>query len=394
MRKSIGTLIIVVCILVSVILGFAYREGYFRDTIHVPDDYPTIQEAINAAKPGETIRVSKGIYYENIVVDKSVSLLGENKENTLIDGSGKGDVVNITADSVKLTGFKIINGGDNGIKTKGQFTEIYNNIISSNNESGIRVGSPNNTISFNNITFTHLGISVEGPDDNLISDNTCSNNYRGIFIGFNAINNVISYNVCINNTYGIDVFYGSNNIVTNNTCSKNDQGISMRGSDGTVTNNICHSNRIGISLSVSIINLSSNNCYDNEYGIYLSDSRKNIVSMNLISNNTDGIYLSSSSNNNTISNNNISKNVRGIYFRPWGVFSPTSNNNKIFYNNFIENTNQSHQHNATNTWNDGNSTGNYWSDYAGLDTNNDGIGDTKLPHQGVDWDPLMFPLTT
>ena len=51
-----------------------------------PADFYTIQGAINAASPGDTIFVYSGTYYENVVVNKTVSLIGENRSNTIIDG--------------------------------------------------------------------------------------------------------------------------------------------------------------------------------------------------------------------------------------------------------------------------------------------------------------------
>ena len=54
--------------------------------LQVPWDFPTIQAAINGAESGDTIQVSAGTYYERIVVNKSVTLLGEGRENTIIDG--------------------------------------------------------------------------------------------------------------------------------------------------------------------------------------------------------------------------------------------------------------------------------------------------------------------
>ena len=76
-------------------------------TITVPDDYPTIQEAINNAADGDTIFVRSGTYYENVVVDKAVSLTGENVEGTVIDGGGSGSVVMIAANGVNVSGFTI-----------------------------------------------------------------------------------------------------------------------------------------------------------------------------------------------------------------------------------------------------------------------------------------------
>ena len=57
-----------------------------------PDNYTTIQGAINDANDGDTVFVYNGTYYENIVVDKSINLVGEDNEKTTIDGNKSGNV--------------------------------------------------------------------------------------------------------------------------------------------------------------------------------------------------------------------------------------------------------------------------------------------------------------
>ncbi|MEM3581076.1 MAG: hypothetical protein QXQ64_07425, partial [Candidatus Bathyarchaeia archaeon] len=59
------------------------------------ESYKNIQEAINNASPGDIIHVSSGIYYENIVINKSVTLIGKDRENTIIDGRSLGNVISI-----------------------------------------------------------------------------------------------------------------------------------------------------------------------------------------------------------------------------------------------------------------------------------------------------------
>ena len=54
----------------------------------VPNDYPTISDAIRNASQGDTIYVKNGVYYENPVIDKSISIVGEDSENTIVIGSG------------------------------------------------------------------------------------------------------------------------------------------------------------------------------------------------------------------------------------------------------------------------------------------------------------------
>jgi len=81
------------------------------------DHFNRIQDGINAVPENGIVYVYNGIYYENVVVNKTINLIGENKETTIIDGGGRGDVVNITANRVNISNFTISNGFS--------FTDIY-----------------------------------------------------------------------------------------------------------------------------------------------------------------------------------------------------------------------------------------------------------------------------
>ena len=73
----------------------------------VPQDYPTIQKAIDAAALGDTVFVKNGIYSEDIRIYKQISLIGESEEDTVIIGSGVGGVITISSDNVKISGFTV-----------------------------------------------------------------------------------------------------------------------------------------------------------------------------------------------------------------------------------------------------------------------------------------------
>jgi len=92
-------------------------------------DYTHIQWAVDNASEGDTVYVEAGAYEENIEVNKTLSLIGDGRDNTIIDGGNEGTVLSITADGVSLTGFKIINSE---VDDEGAGWIIYGGIILSN----------------------------------------------------------------------------------------------------------------------------------------------------------------------------------------------------------------------------------------------------------------------
>jgi len=183
----------------------------------------------------------------------------------------------------------------------------------------------------------------------------------GIYLGSGVNDCNVSGNNATNNCYGIYLFAGSSyNTLTNNNASNNTYyGIRLySSSNNTLSNNTC-----------------SNNA---QYGICLEHSSHSTVSNNTANSNHLGICLNSSSNSNMLINNTASNNT-------WGIDVGGSSNNTI-YNNYFNNMNNAYD-DGTNIWNTTNSTGpniiggpymggNYWADYTGNDTNEDGLGDT------------------
>ena len=169
----------------------------------------SIQEAINEAENGSTIHVPSGVYYERVVINKTVSLIGENVSTTIIDGNNGGTVVNITADNVTIAGFTVRNSGwgwvKNGIYVyRADRCEIKNNFLFHN---------------CHNIRLNHSGNSR-------VLDNTVDGNGYGIrFINsFNcmAINNNVSN--CIG---GVHLQNATNCTVKRNHFTQNSQGIRL-----------------------------------------------------------------------------------------------------------------------------------------------------------------------
>jgi parallel beta-helix repeat protein len=158
----------------------------------------------------------------------------------------------------------------------------------------------------------------------------------------------------------------------------------------TILGNNITDDALGLGYSLSITNAQNNTIYDNNItnnggGISLYNSRGNsIYGNNILGNNAWGISIGINSSNNTIYGNNLTNNFYGI------GFDDLSNNNTIYHNDFMNNYSQVHGPGIGNFWDNG-SGGNYWSDYNGTDSNQDGIGDTPyiIDVNNTDHYPLM-----
>jgi parallel beta-helix repeat protein len=234
LKKAISTLLIIICL--SSISGLVrYRISVKASTgliytqtsvIYVPANYSTIQEAINHANPGDEIFVNKSIspYVENIVVNKSISLVGEDRDFTTIESSGVGNVINVTANNVKITGFTIMKSG-----TPSPF------------DTGIRIEySSGNIISHNKIINNYIGISIDFFGSTVISDNIISfNTFHGVYL-YSSNNNTISGNTISSNGYnGVYLYSSRNNTISGNTILNNFYGIFLTSSS---SNSIYHNN--------------------------------------------------------------------------------------------------------------------------------------------------------
>jgi len=103
------------CLLFVALLWIASSSLSLATIIHVPGDYPTIQEGINAANPGDTVLVAPGIYYENVLMAEGVNLIGSGMDKTTIDGRGLSDVVScLTINNYLIEKFTVQNSQQGG----------------------------------------------------------------------------------------------------------------------------------------------------------------------------------------------------------------------------------------------------------------------------------------
>lgn len=258
-------------------------------TIRVPQDFPKIQSAINNASLGGTILVSNGIYNEQLVINKTIILIGAGVNKTFLNGGWTQIAIQITAANVTVKGFTI-----QGFKT------------------GIIINQTQNIhIQENKITQT---------------------------LTKGAIYMINSQNITI-----------TNNTLTNNYCPgawmfKTNQ---TRFLQNTIT-------------------------YNGGVGIYFENCTNFVAKDNLIESNVGDAIAFAYGYNLLITGNTFAFNgYRGIW--------ATNSNGTAYHNNFIQNFENARSIRSNFTWdNDYPSGGNYWSNYTGIDANNDGIGDT--PH--------------
>jgi len=189
-------------------------------------DFNKIQDAINSAFSGDTIFVKNGFYKENLVVEKSIILIGENKIDTIVDGGIKttflkkeSTVIQVNADNVKISGFTFQNA--TGIDGRG----IY--IL----KEGGKGYTSNNNISDNIIRDCSYGMIIVNPVRNIIRNNSFYNCTGGFYIddvGCIALldcKNITIQNLTTSNiTVGIDISFSDNITVTNCTITGTNRG--------------------------------------------------------------------------------------------------------------------------------------------------------------------------
>ena len=357
-------------------------------TIVVPDEYSTIQEAIDVADDGDTVFVKKGTYQEQVLeINKSILVLGEDKSKTIINFDppvvnytfyfhtlqAHATAITIDANDVKFSGFTINMPTDmdslGGINATGDRIEIVSNNLG--REGNVRLNGKSAIISEN---WIPAGLNIIG-DNHTIMNNLLEGGLdtQGIYnrIAGNTIRDVVlnsSFNLFFNNTLAwLKMWYCDFNFISNNTMDRITMGTPC-------FNNTVSKNKItGPGL----------------WGLLIGSGSCNVFHDNLISNYTGGSpgYGIAIGGNHAVAEHNT------------------------FYRNILINNNRHVSANweilgSGNHWDNG-EEGNYWDDYDGADNDGDGIGDVPYVVEGCKRDddagglvsfifgqdnyPLMFP---
>ena len=276
MRKR--TLLIFSALMLLAFLSAPKLETQAKESqsiINVPLNYQTIQDAINHASNGDTILVSQGIYPENVVVNKSVSIIGENPNTTIVDGNGLESAFYVNVDNVSIRNFTLQHG-----------------------YSGVWLFNSNNcTINTNNMKTNTYGIKLYHSCNSIISNNNVNNN----------------------EWFGISLYYSENCTLRNNSLAENNFNFAVDGD--TLSDFICNidtSNTVDNKPIRYLINqhnltIDSSTFPEIGYLAFVNSTNINVKNLTLTSN-MQGILFAYTSNS-TINNVNASDNWYGIYLK-------------------------------------------------------------------------------
>ena len=387
MKKGIPIIIVVLLLILTPTSSIATYERYQQSVsmgniLYVggsgPGNYSRIQYAVDNASNDDTVFVfgDSSPYFEQIKVNKSINLVGEDKNTTIIDGNRtNGDTITVNADNVSIAGFTIQHSGkqkeDSGIKVHSNYNTVKENIIRDN--GWVYYGY-----------YKHGGLYINQGTHNIILNNTITSNCEaGIYLHHSDNNLIQNNNIYDNTALGIISNESSYNMIIENDVHDNFCGMTFwpYSTYNTLEENHVHDHPgCGIAFKIySDHNIIRHNRFINnlEWGIMLGfgPTKHNIIEYNLITGTTGG-------QNNWFEGSGL---VLSIAFR-----------NTIRYNNFIGNKHDVYLENSLlNLWNK-----NYWDSYKGF-----GIKlimghfaelytyhpEKKIPWINIDWHPALEP---
>lgn len=332
----------------------------------------SISAGIQLSGAGDTIEIQPGTYDENVLLDRSVQLVGIGEP--VIHGLGKASVVTITADGCVLRGFVIEHSG----------------AMLVDEDAGVLLKSSNNRIEDNHLRDVLFGIYLLQSNHNQIVGNTVygrslhdiGDRGSGIHI-WNSGYNTLDGNTIVEARDGMYLQNANHSVIRNNRIHDLRYGLHyMYSDDSEFEGNIFYNNVAGAAIMYSKrVRFRHNAFLHNRgfasYGVLFQSDDDCTAEENIIADNAVGIFMEgvqrTAFRRNTISGNDLA-------FR---VFS-SSTENLFEQNNIVENLSPlevigSH---TDNHWN-GATAGNYWSDYDGFDLDGNGIGDTPYKIQNV-----------
>jgi nitrous oxidase accessory protein len=329
--------------------------------IVTPQGVPySLSQALQTAKPGDTILLRGGVHKGPFVINKAVRLVGE--DHPILDGGGRSTVVQLEAPGILLKGVTIRNSGD----------------LLANEDAGVLVAAPGIHVEENHFQDVLFGVYVRRAPGSVVRGNHLHGKPLPVPRRGDLIRLWYSDGATIedNRVYGgrdVVLWYSNHLTIRNNTVETGRYGLHfMYCHDALVVGNRLMNNSVGAFLMYSRrLHLENNWIVDNRgpsgYGIGLKDMDDNVVSKNVLAGNRVGLFLEQARG--CFEGNLIAGNDRGM------VLFPSARGNRFADNSFLENGEQVIIEGGaglmtSNTW-----EGNFWSDYRGGDRNGDGFGD-------------------
>lgn len=352
----------------------------------------SFQERIDRAQPGDTLTIEGGVYEENVVIDKPLTIEGVG--DPVIDGGGEGDVVTITADNVTISRL-VIRGSGRAISQEPAAVKVLD--------------ADRPTIKHNRIEQSHFGIHITGSSGAVIDNNqidlgvapverrghaiylwevtegavhgnTVTNAADGIHLEFSE-DNGIAMNTVTGSRYALHFMYSHNNRILDNSFAGNLAGaVLMFSHELLLKGNELSENRRGATgtgillKDVDDIWVEGNRILRNKYGLTADGAPQEegataMFMRNLFALNDTGLGLMSSAPITFVENAMIENTVQ---VEALGGDLAGDLMSEAHPGMAPEGSRAGASRDPV--WSIG-GRGNYWSDYRGYDADGDGVGD-------------------
>ncbi len=337
-------------------------------------EYDTLRAALDAAEPGDVVRV-EGRFDETVTVTTpNVTIRGAGPREALVRGDGEGDVLTIDAPDVTVRGLWVRNSGWQ----------------TSENDAAIWVDGEGVTVRDNRVTDMTFGVWVDGTEDVRVLDNTIvgresveslTDRGNGIQL-YRATGAVVRDNRITDVRDGVYYSWASEVVATGNTMWDLRYGVHYMYSDHCVLrNNTAFDNDAGYALMISEYlrienNTAVNNTGQSGHGIMVKSIDHSVLRGNEVVGNGQGLFVYNSLNN-TITHNLVMENRVGVHLSAGSV------RERVHHNSFVRNDRPVKAVLGEQVaWN-GTDAGNYWSAATTADTDQDGVSETRYQPAGL-----------
>lgn len=338
------------------------------------ETYESVNEAVAAADPGETVRLT-GVFHERVTVDTDgITLTSADGAMAVIDGGGVDDVLTLDGEDITVRRLWIRNSGSDA----------------SGNDAGVWINGTGATVIDSRLTEITFGLWVDGVDDVVIENNTIVGresvrplSYRGNGIQlWKTESSRVTGNHITDVRDGIYYSWASEVLANQNVMWDLRYGVHyMYSDDCRLVNNTAFGNDVGYSLMVSqrleiVNNIAVNNHGKSGHGFLVKSIDKTTIRGNVLIGNRKGMYVFNSLDN-VIVDNLVMANDVGVHLLAGSV------REDIYNNSFVRNDEPVRAVIGQQVaWNRS-GVGNYWSGASTADVDGDGMSDVRYRPAGI-----------